>query len=167
MTPHAMVPAPQSLTTQAAYASLERLVFLQLSAHPAAIVRQKLLPTDSFADIEAYRTAAKLPVKVAIRTRTQDDGERKRLYTALKYDYWEHDNFLHSQMRKHFKHGRTRINNQIVLDTGCYTAFSLGGRVWIKVMSLERGERIAIPLNTTVEPTDTLRLILSDNVVEV
>jgi transposase len=43
----------------------------------------------------------------------------------------------------------------------------LGGHAWIKIPSLEKGKRIAIPLNTTVEPSGTLRLILNEGEIEV
>ncbi len=58
---------------------------------------------DAVADIKAYREAAKDKVKQAIRVRTSDDKELKRLYTLLKYDDWQSDPFLRRQMRKHFK----------------------------------------------------------------
>ncbi|BCU07892.1 RNA-guided endonuclease TnpB family protein [Allochromatium tepidum] len=44
-----------------------------------------------------------------------------------------------------------------------YTTFHLGGRVRIKIPGLEKGQRIAIPLDTTVAPTGTLRIILKDD----
>jgi len=122
---------------------------------------------DVASDIKAYREAAKFQVRKAIRNRAEDDEERKRLYTLLKSDKWLEDSYLRRQMRKHFKHGHTQVDNQIVLDPELYNVFELGGKAWIKVMSLERGKRIAIPLNTTVAPSGTLRLILKDNRVEV
>ena len=70
-------------------------------------------------------------------------------------------------MRKHWKHGRNHTNNQIIVRSDDYTTFQLGGRVWIKIPSLQRGRRIAIPLNTKVEPSGTLRLILHDGTIEV
>lgn len=49
---------------------------------------------DTMGDIKAYREAAKEKVKKAIRVRTNDNKEQKRLYTLLKYDDWMEDNFL-------------------------------------------------------------------------
>ena len=132
---------------------------------PARLWKETL--RDTIADVKAYREAAKEKVRKAIQLRTKENEERKRLYALLKYDRWMEDNFLHRQMRKQFKHGVTRVNNQIILDTGCYTTFELGGRAWLSVMSLKRGQRIAIPLNSTHSPKGTLRLILGDGVVEV
>lgn len=113
---------------------------------PARLWKETL--RDTMADIKAYRKAAKLKVRKAIRNRTSDEQERKRLYTLLKYDNWTEDNFLCRQMRKHYKHGKTSVDNQIVLDSCCYTAFERNGQAWVDVMGLARGKRIAIPLNT-------------------
>jgi hypothetical protein len=55
-------------------------------------------------------------------------------------------------MRKYWKHGRNHTNNQIIVRSDNYMTFQCGGRVWIKIPSLEKGKRIAIPLNSTVEP---------------
>lgn len=132
---------------------------------PARLWKESL--RDTFDDIGAYRESSKVKVRKAIRKRTRDETERKRLYTLLKSDEWLDDGYLRRMMRKHYKHGCTQVDNQIVLDTGCYTAFERNGQAWIKVMSLERGKRIAIPLNTSHLPSGTLRLILRNGRVEV
>ena len=132
---------------------------------PGRLWKETLRAT--FDDIVAYREAAKVKVRRAIWKHTQDETERKRLYTLLKSDNWLEDTYLRRMMRKHFKHGRTRVDNQIVLDTDCYTAFERNGQAWIKVMSLEPRKRIAIPLDTSRLPTGTLRLILRNKRVEV
>lgn len=123
--------------------------------------------SDTMADIALYREATKVKVRRAIYARTKDKSEQKRLYALLKADCWLEDSFLRRMMRKYFKHGHTCVDNQIILDTGCYTAFEHGGKVWIDVMSLEYRQRIAIPLNTMVKPDGTLRVILRDDKVEV
>jgi len=122
---------------------------------------------DAMADIEAYREAAKVKVRKAIHRRADSEEERKRLYRLLRNDKWPEDNFLHRMMRKHYKHGRTDVNNQIVLDTNSYKAFERGGRAWVKVQSLVRGERITIPLNTKEMPVGTLRLIIRNGLIEI
>ncbi|EQD71678.1 transposase [mine drainage metagenome] len=67
-------------------------------------------------DVFLYRTAAQKQVRRAIYARAKDDGEElARLYTLLKQDEWTQDNFLHRQMRKHFKHGHSQVNNQFVV----------------------------------------------------
>lgn len=132
---------------------------------PARLWKETL--RDTMADIALYRESAKVKVRRAIPAHTKDKAEQKRLYTLLKADRWREDSFLRRMMRKYFKHGHTRVDNQIVLDTGCYTAFEHGGKAWIAVMSLEHGQRIAIPLSTNVKPDGTLRLMLRDGKVEV
>jgi IS605 OrfB family transposase len=70
-------------------------------------------------------------------------------------------------MRKYFKHGITKVDNQIVLDPCCYTTFEHNGKAWLKVMGINRGKRITIPLNTNHTPQGMLRLILRDGKIEV
>jgi len=132
---------------------------------PARLWKETL--RDTMAEIAMYREAAKGKVRRAISSHTKDKNEQKRLYTLLKADRWLEDDFLRRMMRKYFKHGHTSVDNQIILDTGCYTAFEYNGKAWLEVMSLERGQRIAIPLNTNVKPGGTLRLILRDGKVEI
>ncbi|MEU6378503.1 transposase [Streptomyces sp. NPDC046909] len=124
---------------------------------------------DAVADVKANREAAKVSVRQAIWRRTSDQGERKRLFTVLKCDQWMDDPYLSRLMRKHWKHGRNRTANQIVVRSDLYRTFTLaeGGDVWLAVPSLVRRQQIVIPLNTTVAPTGTLRLILRDGRVEV
>jgi hypothetical protein len=132
---------------------------------PARLWKETL--RDTFDDICLYREAAKAQVRKAISKRTKDESERKRLFALLKHDRWTEDKSLRRMMRKYFKHGKTKVLNQILLDTGCYTAFERDGQAWIKVMGLQRGKRIAIPLNTNRLPSGTLRLILVKSHLEV
>jgi len=132
---------------------------------PARLWKETL--RDTMDDISMYREAAKVKVRKAIHCHTKDKAEQKHLYTLLKTNRWLEDDYLRRMMRKYFKHGHTSVDNQIVLDTGCYTAFEHGGKAFIAVMSLERGQRIAIPLNTNVQPTGTLRLMIGNGLVEV
>jgi IS605 OrfB family transposase len=122
---------------------------------------------DTLADILAYREAVKEKVKRKIPQKSQDPDEQKRLYTLLKQNRWQEENWLRRQMRKHYKHGKTDVKNQIILDRQCYTAFERNGVAWLKVMNLTRGKRIAIPLNTSRLPQNTIRLILRDGGAEV
>ncbi len=124
---------------------------------------------DAVADITANRAAAKAAVRKAINLRTSDRAKRLRLFSALKADIWAEDPFLSRQMRKHWKHGRNRTHNQIVVRSDQYRTFALaeGGDVWLAVPGLERRQPVRIPLNTTVAPTGTLRLILRGGRVEV
>ena len=131
---------------------------------PARLWKETL--RDTFDNICLYREAAKAKVRKAISKRTRDEQERKRLFALLKGDRWLEDNYLRRMMRKYYKHGKTQVDNQIILDRGCYTAFERNGGTWIKVMGLERGQRITIPLKTNRLPKGTLRLILRNGGVE-
>ncbi len=122
---------------------------------------------DAKANIAMTVEAAKVRVRSGVRRRTGDETERKRLYTLLKSNRFTEDSWLRRKMRKHWKRGRNHTRNQIVVRSDNYTTFQLGGRAWVKIPGLERGKRIAIPLNTTVEPTGTPRVILCDDRVEV
>ncbi|MCE2466634.1 MAG: hypothetical protein J4G06_01325 [Caldilineaceae bacterium] len=119
---------------------------------------------DALGDIAAAREAAKVSVRKAIRHRTRGhDVERQRLYALLKQNRWAEDPFLHRQMRKQWRGGRSHVTNQIVADSGSYTTKAWHGRAWLHLQSMERGQRIAIPLKGDRLPTGTLRIILQDN----
>jgi IS605 OrfB family transposase len=117
-------------------------------------------------DISMYQEAAKTKVRNHLNRKVRG-AERKRLFSLLKRNEWQKDPLLRRLMRKYYKHGKTRVSNQIVLDTDCYNAFEYNGRAWIAVMGLVAKQRIAIPLNTTHIPTGTLRLLLRAGRVEV
>ncbi|MCW3813250.1 transposase [Micromonospora sp. DR5-3] len=123
---------------------------------------------DAMADIAANMEAAKVEVRRAICRRTKDLGERKRMFTALKADQWASDPFLARQMRKHWKRGRNRTHDQIVVRADNYNTVVDGrGRLWLAVPGLEPRKMVKIPLSTTVAPRGTLRLILRGERVEV
>ncbi|MEV4543621.1 transposase [Micromonospora echinaurantiaca] len=123
---------------------------------------------DAMADMAANMAAAKVDVRRAIVRRTDDPAERKRLLTALKSDRWAGDPFLARQMRKHWKRGKNRTHDQIVVRADQHHTVADGrGRLWLAVPGLERRRMVRIPLSTTVAPTGTLRLILRGGRVEV
>ena len=132
---------------------------------PARLWKETL--RDVIDDIHLYGEAAKEKVKKAIHKRYKTKAEQKAAYSLLKSGKWIEDKYLRRMMRKYFKHGHTQVSDQIVLDSCCYKAFSFGGKAWIEVMSLEKGNRIAIALNTTRLPSGTLRLIVKGSAVEV
>jgi IS605 OrfB family transposase len=132
---------------------------------PARLWKETL--RDVIDDIHLCCEAAKGKVRKAIAKRYKDKKTQKAAYSKLKNGKWAEDNYLRRMMRKYFKHGQTSVNNQIILDSGCYKAFTFGEKAWIEVMSLEKGNRIAIPLNTTRLPSGTLRLIVKANYIEV
>ncbi len=119
---------------------------------------------DALGDMAAAREAAKVSVRKAVRHRTRNDAaERQRLYSLLKQNRWTEEPFLHRQMRKAWRGGRSHVTNQIVADSGSYTTKLWHGRTWVHLQSLERGQRIAIPLKGDRLPTGTLRILLQDN----
>ena len=122
---------------------------------------------DAKGDIAANMEAAKVKARRRIRRHTQDTTEQKRLFSALKGQGWTSNPYLRRIMRQDWRRGHNHTHNQIVVRSDNYTTFQLGGRAWIKIPGLENGQRIAIPLKTTVEPTGTLRIILKDAGLEV
>ncbi|MFD9317159.1 zinc ribbon domain-containing protein [Streptomyces sp. NPDC060053] len=124
---------------------------------------------DAVGDIKASREAAKVRVRKAIWRHTSDKTERKRLCAALKRDQWSEDPYLARLMRQHWQRGRNHVVNQIVVRSDDYRTFTLGegGDVWLTIPSLLRRRVITVPLNTTIAPAGTLRLILRDGQVEV
>jgi IS605 OrfB family transposase len=132
---------------------------------PANAWKQTL--ADAIGDIKANREAAKVKVRQAIRRRTKESAEQKRFYTLLKSDKWAGDNFLNRVMRSVCHRGHNHTHNQINVRSDDYTVFTLKNKVWLKIPSLVKGKRIAIPLSTNVAPKGNLRLILRNEKVEV
>ncbi|MBM0226992.1 MULTISPECIES: RNA-guided endonuclease TnpB family protein [Micromonospora] len=123
---------------------------------------------DAMADIAANLAAAKVQVRRAASRRATDPAERKRMLSALAADRWAGDPFLARQMRKHWKRGRNRTHDHIVVRADQHNTLTDGrGRLWLAVPGLERRQKVRIPLSTTVAPTGTLRLILRGGRVEV
>ena len=123
---------------------------------------------DTIGDISANREAAKKQVRRAIKRYTKDEEEQKRLYCLLKSNEWVEDSYLRQMMRKYWRRGKNHTHNQIVVRSDNYTTLVRNNRVWLRVPSLVRYKRIAIPLNTSVAPTGTLRIsIRNDGEVEI
>jgi hypothetical protein len=124
---------------------------------------------DAVGDITANRAAAKVPVRKAIARHSRDQAERKRLYTALKADKWQTDPFVSRLMRQHWRRGKNRTHDQIIIRSDNVRTFTLaeGGDVWLNVPGLLPRTSVAVPLNTTVAPMGTVRLILRNSQVEV
>jgi IS605 OrfB family transposase len=122
---------------------------------------------DAFGNIKANREAAKEKVRKVLYKQLSDEKIRIEHYKELKSDNWTSNNYLRRLMRKHWKRGHNHTHHQIIVRSDNYTTFQLGGHAWIKIPGLERGKRIAIRLNTTVEPSGTLRVILTEGEIEV
>jgi len=132
---------------------------------PARLWKETL--RDTMADIDTACEAAKVKARKAIQRHTKDAKEQQRLYRLLKYKEWTKDPYLCRIMRKYWHRGHTSVSNQIVLDKQCYATFVKNGQAWLDVSSLKLRKRISVPLNTNVEPTGTIKLILRDGRVEV
>ena len=119
-------------------------------------------------DIHSYEEACKKKVAAEVYRRTSDEEEIKRFLDLLYSDQWPSDRFLSRRMRHHKKHGKTSVDNQIIVEGGQYNQFKgKNGNTWIKVPSLVKGKRIAIPLNTKAHISGAIRLILRDDHLEV
>lgn len=95
-----------------------------------------------------------------------------RLWKETVHDCLDDIKAFHATQKKlkvkRIAHGVSKVNNQIILDTGSYTTFKQGKNVWLAVQGIIKGKRIKCPLTTTFAPTKTLRLIIrDDDVVEV
>lgn len=124
---------------------------------------------DAVADIRASREAAKARVRRTVCSRVSDESERKRLLGLLRSDAWRTDAYLSRLMRRHWKRGHNHTANQIVVRADKYRTFTLteGGNVWLSIPGLPAAGQVRIPLNTSVAPTGTLRLILRGSRIEI
>ncbi|RZJ68910.1 hypothetical protein, partial [Flavobacterium sp.] len=123
---------------------------------------------DVLDDISMYEEAAKVQVRDAIYKRTSDKAERKELLSKLKGEGWKKCPFLSRKMRQYKRHGKTKVENQIILETGVYSQFKgKDGNTWLKIPTFERGKKLSIPLNSNIDLKGCLRLILVDGEVEV
>jgi transposase len=122
---------------------------------------------DAMADIQANRESAKVKVRRVISKWTNDSIDKKELFRLLQSDRWTEKPILRRLMRKACPRGHNRTHNQIIVRSDDYTVFTLKDRIWIKISGLEKGKRIALPLNTTHPPKGTLRLIVKEDIIEV
>jgi len=123
---------------------------------------------DTLADIKANREAAKEQVKHHLYKNIDDKQKRKQLLEKLKDDtLWIKDSYLRRLMRKYWKHGKNHTFNQMVLEPGSYKFISHNGKNYIKVSSLVKGKRIAIPIKSEQAITGRIRLILKQGQVEI
>jgi IS605 OrfB family transposase len=133
---------------------------------PSTVWRTTLL--DVLNDINTYYASAKEKAVKAVYKRCKSDKvEAKKLSQKLNRKTWGTDSYLRKVMRKLFKHGRTRVDNQIVLDETSYNYFEFNGKGWVGVQSLISQKRIAIPLSTKDKIAGQIRLIIRGAQVEI
>ncbi|MDA8383554.1 MAG: transposase [Betaproteobacteria bacterium] len=118
-------------------------------------------------DILTCKAAAKLKVRQAIAKRTSDENERKRLYTLLRSDEWLADPFLHRQMRKHFRHGKSRVANQFIVRSDRYSTEVVNGKLLVTVRIAKKyGDNIVLTTTSSGKNVDlsgsNLRIIVKD-----
>ena len=123
-------------------------------------------------DILTYKAAAKEKVRKAIAKRTSDQKARRRLYTRLKRDEWLAEPFLHRQMRKHFRHGRSKVANQFIVRSDKYSTEVLCGKLIITVRIAKKyGDNIVLTTTTSGKNVDlkgsNLRIIVKDGFTEI
>jgi IS605 OrfB family transposase len=128
---------------------------------PARIWKATL--QDTLDDISACRSAAIKIVVANVCGRGDGEDICKQRIRMLKDGTWVGNSLLRRLMRREWKHGKTSVRNQIVLDCQCYTTFERNGRMWIKVTSLVPLKRLAIPLKYGKAIEGTIRLILRDD----
>lgn len=118
-------------------------------------------------DILTYKAAAKLKVRQAIAQRTSDESERKRLYTLLKRDEWPSVPFLHRQMRKHFRHGKSGVANQFIVRSDRYSTEVIDNKLVITIKIAKKyGDNIVLTTTTSGKNVDlsgsNLRIVVKD-----
>jgi transposase len=127
---------------------------------------------DIINDIFAYRAAAVDKVKSAIAKRTNDEKERKRLYSLLRRGEWLDDPFLHRQMRKHFRHGVSKTSNQFIVRSDKFTSEIINGRLVVTIrIAPKYGSNITLVTTTSGKNVDlagsNLRIIVKGDITEI
>ena len=124
-------------------------------------------------DVFLYRAAAQQKVRRAIYARAKDDeAELTRLYTLLRQGEWTQDNFLHRQMRKHFKHGHSEVNNQFVVRSDRHHTEIVNGQLVVTIdIAAKYGQPIRLVTTTSGKNVDlsgkNLRIIVKDDATEI
>ena len=124
-------------------------------------------------DIFLYRAAAQQKVRRAIYARAKDDkAELTRLYELLQRGEWTQDNFLHRQMRKHFKHGHSQVNNQFVVRSDKHHTEIVDGKLVVVInIAPKYGQPIRLVTTTSGKNVDlsgkNIRIVVKDNVTEI
>lgn len=124
-------------------------------------------------DILLYKAAAKSIVKKAIHVRAKGDkDEAKRLYTELKSEKWLSDRFLHRQMRKHFRHGKSDAADQFIVRSDMHTSSIVDGFLHVTLQLAKKyGHAVTFKTRTNGKGVDltgcNLRVMLRDGFAEI
>jgi hypothetical protein len=128
---------------------------------------------DVLNDVKAFEAASKQKVRQAIHRRTgADKAEAKRLYRLLRQDLWLADNFLHRQMRKHFRHGQARSRSQFVVRSDRFSTAVVDGRLQITIkIAAKYGDDILLTTNSNGNGVNldgkNLRIVLREGFTEI
>ena len=123
-------------------------------------------------DVLLYKAVAMVNVRRAIYVRTKNKTEQKRLYTLLRNDEWQTDNFLHRQMRKHFRHGKSSVANQFIVRSDRQSSKVVDGQLVITIhIAKKYGDDITLTTTSSGKSVDltgrNLRIIAKDGHAEV
>jgi hypothetical protein len=127
---------------------------------------------DIINDVLLYKAAAMVKVRQAIHARTTDKAEQKRLYTLLRDDKWQTDNFLHRQVRKHFRHGKSTVANQFVVRSDKQSSKVIKGQLTVNVgIAKKYGNDLTLVTTSNGKNVDlagrNLRIIVKDDRTEI
>jgi len=123
-------------------------------------------------DILTYKAAACAKVRQAIAKRAPNEDERKRMFALPRADKWLEDRYLHRMMRKHFRHGVSRCDNQFVVRADKHESCIVGGRFTVTIrIAKQYGEPIVLTTTSSGKNVDltgcNLRVILKGDSVEI
>nr|WP_276977779.1 hypothetical protein [Ferrimicrobium acidiphilum] len=124
-------------------------------------------------DVLLYRAAGQQRVRRAIYTRAKDDeAELTRLYTLLQQGEWTQENFLHRQMRRHLKHGHSKVNNQFIVRPDKYHTEIVDGKLVVVInIAAKYGQPIRLVTTTNGKSVDlsgkNITNIVKDDVTEI
>lgn len=123
-------------------------------------------------DVLLYKAAAMQKVRKSIAARTTGEAERKSLYTLLRKDQWLTNNFLHRQMRTHFRHGKSQVANQFVVRSDKFNTEIVNGYLTIMIrIAAKYGENIRLTTTSSGKNVklsgSNLRVIVKDGYTEV
>ena len=127
---------------------------------------------DIINDVLLYKAAALTKVRQSIAARTSDPTERKRLYTLLRDDQWLTDNFLHRQVRKHFKHGKSSVANQFIVRSDKHISNIVAGKLLVTIhIAKKYGGDITLTTTSSGKNVDltgcNLRVVVKDGQAEI
>lgn len=123
-------------------------------------------------DVLLYKAAAMTKVRQSVAARTKNNAERKTLYTLLRKDEWLGNNFLHRQMRKHFRHGKSACANQFIVRSDRHSSVVVNGKLTIIIRVAKKyGANITLVTTSSGKNVDlagsNLRIVVKDGYADI